>query len=560
MPRSVWHARDEIKSVTDAIKKSGRVEVFLNPIFLFLVALLGFSPLLILHFSQLWSLEHYGFFPFVLLSLPIFFWHLRTSRPPSKNKSAAFEFGCLWVGGALLLAATIAWSPNLAAVAAVITCGGLLLNLNRNGQIRRPFAVWLLLLLLIKLPLNLDLDLIFWLQGLNSRLASRILDFVQINHVLLGHVIRVPGNGFMVEEACSGIQSLFTLIAAAGMAMVFVERSRFHSLLLVVFAAFWACMINTIRIAAVVVASVWFEIDISSGVAHELLGFFLFGVAIWMLISSDSLLQFVLGERAVSNPQNVLESAIAESAPVGTSHHSPPESPASSSVSGRHVVITMVIGILGVVQIGVMTLSSRGLASIDPDDPRLKTAFKESTLPIEIGRWTRTGFKTDSRALTDYMGRNSASWSYKSDDIEIVVSVDYPFLGWHELTHCYEAQGCVISERNIHAEIEGIRTVSCEVLSPGDIKGRLWFSEFLESGQPLVPLGPSTGSAAYWLSRIQSSFLRQSASVRGNPSNYQVQLLAYRQTPFTTIEREELLDLHRQTAQQIVVAIQEATR
>lgn len=543
-----------------SVFKSGRTGVFLSPIFLFSVTLLGCLPLLTLHFLQLWKLDHYGFFPFVLLSLPYLIWHLRASKSTTKEGSTGLEFACFGVGGALLLFSVVAWSPNLAALAAVFATGGILLHLHGAGRIRRPFAVWLIALTLVRLPMNLDLDLIFWLQGLNSRIASQILDFVGITHVLRGHVIRVPGDGFLIEEACSGIQSLFTLIAAAGIALIIVERSRIQSLMLLLSAGFWACTVNTIRIASVVMASVWFGVDISSGFAHEMLGIVLFGVAIWMLYSSDSFLELVSQNYRQHAVRNGHDSLIAESSFDVVLSDSKSEVIVESVANWKHVIIAVVFSALGLIQVGVMVLSSRGSASINPDDPRLKSAFVESTLPETIGRWHRTGFQRESRALTDYMGRNSASWSFRSGDVDIVVSVDYPFLGWHELTHCYEAQGCVISERNIHPEKNGIRTVSCEVLSSGDTKGELWFSEFLQSGESLVPLGTNAGTTQYWLSRIQSSFLRQSASIRSNPSNYQIQLLATRKTPLSLSERDELLEFHHATARQIIVAIQEATK
>ncbi len=527
-------------------------------LFAFAVILISFSPLLILHFMQLWAFEHYGFFPLLLAAIPFLVWQLRCFPATPNNTRILWERLCLGFGFVLLTMATIAWSPNLAAVAAVTTAGAALLHFYRLGYLRRPFAIWLVLLLLIKLPLNIDLDLIFWLQGWNSRLASRILDFVSVNHVLQGHVIRIPGDGFMVEDACSGIQSLFTLITAAGIALVLVQRSRLHSVLLVVFAAFWACMINTLRIASVVLASVWFDIDISSGLSHELLGIVLFCVAIWMLMCSDSLLQLVLGRSQQTKAGSDQHLELQNSEPISPLTEST-TSPVKSGTDWRSIAVASAFVVLGIAQLGVMTLSSHGAASINPDDPRLQTAFSESTLPEQFGNLNRTAFRKESRTLTDYMGRNSASWTYESEDRNVVVAVDYPFLGWHELTGCYEAQGCAISKRVALPETNGMRTVTCEVSGSGDTKGQLWFSEFLETGEPLVPLGANAGTGEYWLSRIQTSFLRQSAAVSSNPSNYQVQLLVHSRQPLTESEHTELLALHHQTAGQIVKAIREAT-
>lgn len=515
--------------------------------------LASFGPLLFLHFQQLWSYGHYQFFPIVLVAVPLLVWYLPGKSDGGNSFGNALTRPLLWISALLLLLATVAWSPNIGAAAAVAATVSLLLHLQSQGLVRNAWRFTLPLLLLIKLPLNLDLDLIFWLQGLTSRLSSQFLDVLAINHVLHGHVIRIPGKHFLVEEACSGIQSLFTLIAGVAVTLILVKRRLLHSLLLTLAAAFWACAINTFRVSSVVIAWTWFGINISTGIPHEILGIILFALAIGMLISTDSLLQLLLDRRLnTGQPRGKRE--------IRNSSAEEPSQilPQANWLNWRSVIP---FALLGVTQLGIMVLSSQGTKSIDPDDPRLATAFTAATVPENMGSWQRDSFKTESRSVTNYMGRNSASWIYRRGDSEVIVSVDYPFLGWHDLGRCYQAQGCVISGHTIlSADDRSCNTVTCEVLSPGGIVGSLWFSEFRESGEPLTPLNNDAGSAQYWMSRLESSVLRQTASLRSNPSNYQVQLLVYPDQPLTQKDREELLTLHRQTAENIVAAIREATK
>ncbi|MEZ6126138.1 MAG: hypothetical protein R3C49_23665 [Planctomycetaceae bacterium] len=73
---------------------------------------------------------------------------------------------CSTLAGAGNLAfATLARSPNLAAVGAATVSAAWLSDLAGRQEIRKPLGIWLVLALLVRLPMNLDLDLIYWLQA-----------------------------------------------------------------------------------------------------------------------------------------------------------------------------------------------------------------------------------------------------------------------------------------------------------------------------------------------------------------------------------------------------------
>ncbi len=185
----------------------------LGPIGFFVLILICFLPLLSLHFRQLWMYEHYQYFPLLLLAFPVVIDRIRHLPGHPRPQQESRKWPLLIAGLVLLTLAVLSWSPNLAAVAFVVTCGGVLWHFYSRGQIGRFFSCWFVLFFLIKLPLNMDVDLIFWLQGITSQAASRLVDFAGINHFLAGHSIKIADTDFAVEEACSGIQSLFSLLA-----------------------------------------------------------------------------------------------------------------------------------------------------------------------------------------------------------------------------------------------------------------------------------------------------------------------------------------------------------
>ncbi|MEZ6033110.1 MAG: archaeosortase/exosortase family protein [Planctomycetaceae bacterium] len=65
-------------------------------------------------------------------------------------------------------------------------------------------------------PLNLDETAVQELQGVTSKIASAFLSMIHVDHLLAGNIIQpLIGGELLVDEACSGVQSLYTLMFIA---------------------------------------------------------------------------------------------------------------------------------------------------------------------------------------------------------------------------------------------------------------------------------------------------------------------------------------------------------
>ena len=558
--------RSSAPSVTRRIAELGSVP-------LYSIILLCFVPLLCLHFRQLWLYEHYQYFPLLLFAFPFVVAEHREWVPTPRTGGARWQSGLVFSGLVTLALAVISWSPNLAAVAFVLTSGGILLHFYRSGYLSRFFPLWLVLFFLIKMPLNVDVDLIFWLQGITSQMASRSLDFLGINHYLAGHNIRIAKLDFAVEEACSGIQSLFSLLAMTALMLAYYRRSLVHSVLLFSAAVFWACMINVIRVTTLVTCYERFDIDMTADRPHEMLGLALFAFAIGMMFSSDRLLLFFMADDTLEGDVGEIEHFKSLDAAPSKAAERPPapsirmdqknavtdQGATAAPVEIPHRLQVATVGVflfLAIAQLVILALTSRGLQSINPDDPRLAQLFRADTLPKTMGSWKQTGFEIESRSLTNYQGRHTAKWNYESELGRMIIAVDYPFLGWHELTGCYVAEGCRIDVREV---MQADHTVRASITMPSGTKSRLIFSEFTNQGQPLLPLGNDAGTLVYWRSRLQSALLRQFASFDGSAGSFQVQLLYYSNGNISGQIDDELAGLHQRAAETIVAAVKQAT-
>ncbi len=143
------------------------------------------------------------------------------------------------------------------------------------------------LLLVLRLPLNLDNQLTSGLQSATSVVASYLLDLMGIVHRLAGNVFFLKDGALFVEEACSGVQSIFTLLFCALMLVVWLRRSPALIPFYIVSAIVWALAMNIVRVTAIAVAQDWYGIDLAHGWKHEVLGYSCLVVAGLLLWSSD---------------------------------------------------------------------------------------------------------------------------------------------------------------------------------------------------------------------------------------------------------------------------------
>ena len=345
-----------------------------------------FAPLLAMQFRQLWLYEHYQYFPILIAGLIFLIPRLQSETISPRAISPILEWVLLFAGLALLAFAVLSLSPNLGTAAFVVTTAGVLRHYFRLGWIERYVSACVALLFLVKLPANLDIDLIFYLQGFTSQIASQTLDVIGVNHLLAGHNIRIPDAGFRVEEACSGIQSLFSLLAMTALFLAYVPRNFVHTILLFATAVFWACMINIVRVVTIVVAYQKAGIDLTTGIPHELLGICLFALAVGLMFSSDQLLLFF------TERDNVDDADLDDFVAIGgettdqerkeTRIRTLMDDAATSSalnrwswlMKGRWILLAGFL-LMALAQLTAITLTARGMQALDPNDPRLAGIF-----------------------------------------------------------------------------------------------------------------------------------------------------------------------------------------
>src|SRR5207248_41466 len=155
----------------------------------------------------------------------------------------------------------------------------------------------------------------------------------------------------------------------------------------------------------------------------------------------------------------------------------------------------------------------------------------------------------------DREGENSRQWRYQAGRLTALVSLDYPFKGWHELPLCYESFDWQLEppeEGELTAEAANDYAMSARFKKPLGRSAYLWFAALDEAGKP-VPPPPHAGKWKQWLnSRFEAPlgglFGRDEppdAPQRQERLTYQVQVFVEAYSPLAPEERDRVRDLFR---------------
>ncbi len=287
-------------SLTRSETWAARLPGWLLPAVTAVVLCIGYGPLLVTYFAQQWSREpaHYQYFPFVLGAFAWLLWRngrMAEQRAPEDMRDNRVGVIALLAGSWVLLAvAYFSDSPLLSLLSAVLLVAAAFLQIDARWHVPYLWGIWALLWLVVRPPFNRDQKLIEWLQRKSSGASSLFLDWTGARHLMDGNVLILPTKQFFVDEACSGIVSVLSIVACSAIYGVWRNRAPLHVLLLALAGIGWATLMNVLRITTIAIAFERWGVDWSSGTVHEILGLVIFTFVFLALVSTDYLLLALL--------------------------------------------------------------------------------------------------------------------------------------------------------------------------------------------------------------------------------------------------------------------------
>ena len=553
----------------DVVKSRGTTYFWMSWGLLFAAQL----PLVAIHLRNLWTQPRYQFFPLFVVLLGGLVWSrwkdVRQSLHPTAPPSAwswwqMFETPLLLGSLTTLAGGVIVDSPWLGMVSCLLALTSLALTIQQHlpnsGVVAAVSALWIL----VPPPFNLDLRLVQFLQRKTALLSSRILDLLGFNHLLEGTVIQFPNRQVLVEEACSGVQSFFALVAVSILFGLWRQRRMWQIVVLIIASGCCSLAGNTLRILVITLIDprVHSRIDLTTGWGHELLGLTAFAFSFGLLVSFDHFLQFLSGpiEDIDSEPTPMSQvwnrwlsrrmPSISANLDTQDLDQFRPTQHAIQNIVRRRVP-WWCIGLFLALTVLQMASLTRGhlIEASQPSQSVNMGKLTARSLPPKLGDWQFQQFDVEQRDDGRTEGGISRIWRYRHPAYDATVSLDYPFIDSHNLTTCYVHRGWIVTERKIYQRRSGIDAlpyVEVQFRRPTGEAGFLLFALFDKHGQPVPP--PATVTE-YWQrlqnriagTRLAGLFNRSSNAVSGTSGEiFQLQIFISTHVDLTQKQRQVL--------------------
>jgi exosortase len=418
-----------------------------------------------------------------------------TFESPVQSKTAArfssvFSRSTLWAYALLLVLANVFQSAFLVIPCVMLLSASYVADRKGLPGLRRVFPAWILLAIAIPLPFSLDQKLIQTMQFTASQLASWILDSVGQIHFRQGVILVTETKQFFAEEACSGIRSLFSSLAAIAIFGVQKRHPLWRHLFNQIQTFVWVVAGNAIRIAVVVfVSDNWTE-AIGTGGMHELLGLGVFALIFLVAVSLDRAIQLFLPTPAMHEDyefSNVIDAKTVS--PAAAQLRSLPD-----TSNYRWIVI---FGLILVCSARISYVVSNDVVSNEEatqfeSDGRTLRETERGDLPVEINGWKVVDFERVMRGKGRLLAPNSCIWTLSKGNRKLIISLDGLYPEFHDLTGCYQGLGWSVDTAHNYERTSGsidLDSMTTLWLKKANRFGIVNFSAFGRNGG-LVPPPP----------------------------------------------------------------------
>lgn len=553
-----------------------------------IVPLIAMSPLLLIEGQKLMNRPERQFFP-ILIAIALYFPIRYLMSPEGQNDQIVTRGRLRWTIAvfAISLAAFLvgAWifSPWLAHVAALGVFFAWALGRCTSLPWSTPAAWTGLLLVTLPLPFGRDEKLVGWLQGVSSSACSSALDALMVPHMRTANIIEIRGIQLFVEEACSGIGSLYALLAAAALLLLINRRSFLCSMLVLLSVPVWAMMGNFLRLLTIALAQQYFQRDLSHGLDHELLGvgtFALAALGLWMTewLLAGFMQPFPPGSPEFNfafqtlnavlcwperDPLSLIEDVEDESAQereYRLSHEQALKEAAEARVvrvdlwQQKPVRMLTQIGSVAMLALGALlaivvtrdvSASSLTFGLTEFSKEQLAKLPQKDSLPAVLDDWKLFDHVIQTRSTASTQGAHSLIWEYRKQEQRFLISLDFPFRGAHPLEVCYGGSGWNISSNqaiNDPGDLRwGWRELSME--NQFGSRGFVCYSTMTEACEPLEEAESSVNMNLSGRVYAILGTGEAKASPVFQPVCYQIQILCESGRKLTD---EDLNDLRKQ--------------
>ncbi|HET7403771.1 MAG TPA: exosortase, partial [Usitatibacter sp.] len=320
----------------------------------------------------LWRDEAYAHGPIVLLVFAWLVWRRREALLgiPAAPAPVAGSF-LLGSGLACYLLGRTQSLPIFEVASHIPVIAGAVLLLAGPRALKRITFPLVFLLFIIPLPGFLLDTVTVPLKGFVSSAVEVLLRLMGYGIERSGVVLSMGDHDLLVADACSGLNSIFSLFALAALySYVTRPRSLVRAGLLLLGIVPIALAANILRVAVLVLATYYAGGEAAQGMIHTAAGMLVFVAAFGMLVAYDGLVRKGLGNRAaeqggITGAWNRL-----------------------GSVTGQYLAFAPPASLaIAVVLFGMMAVTALAAPALRPVPSSAPPPDLEHTIPSAFGDW-----------------------------------------------------------------------------------------------------------------------------------------------------------------------------
>jgi len=196
----------------------------------------------------------------------------------AKIKETPFKLGWILFGAGILIHAVSALLQVYftSGFSLMLVIPGLVLIFFGKETLRKIGFAIAFLLFMIPLPLVAIASMSFYLKIFAAKISTAIINGIGVAAIRDGSIIRTAHSFVVVEDPCSGIRSLISLIALGALMAYFSPISKVKKTVLFLSAIPIAVASNVIRIIALTLVSEMYGAKHATGWFHDTMGILVF--------------------------------------------------------------------------------------------------------------------------------------------------------------------------------------------------------------------------------------------------------------------------------------------
>jgi exosortase B len=288
--------------------ESARALTMAPPVSPWLLLLAGiaamYAPVYWAASQSLWQSEEMGHGPIILAIALWLFWRARERIAAASTAPAQALGWPLFAFGVLLYAFGRGFSvASVEFVSQILVLASGLMLLGGRGALKAAWFPLLYLLFLVPLPASVIDAITGSLKGWVSVLVVDLLYAVGYPIARTGVMISIGPYQLLVADACSGLNSMFSLTAIGALFIYFKQRTqRLHNAIMIAAILPIAFAANIVRVIILSLVTYHFGDEAGAGFLHGAAGIVLMTAAVGLLLALDAALAATLGKRSRHSP------------------------------------------------------------------------------------------------------------------------------------------------------------------------------------------------------------------------------------------------------------------